>query len=475
MRTILYTAIAALVACCSNLISLSAPLGCGVCFAQPAPGAGPVKPDDTAPKDLVFLAKVNETIGTQDLIKKMSGVFTKTAAKDAGLSCDLARIKPEEIDRDVAERLMQIIRPGLSQASLQGDIAIELETGGEKSLWTLYLKSLQHDLEELKITVPKGDDGTTEELTFTKSDIGKIGDTDKDIAARKPGVYIVSLPKGTEPKSYKAVVYDNSSDKSETYEGEWPQRQRQYIIRLYNFRGQLKDLERLLEDETVMAETITADFEDRPINLVTANFGQNYGELNGGWSENRYKVIFSQPKNRYPKRVWLQFPLSEADAETARKLFLQDSGVAKPGDEISHAIRAAGPKWAAKDGKPSDSGAPVYILEPTAKTQWHELPRMGTKENPFFAADFEVVDIDGWKNMLPEIGSWRLYAFEFDDGTPEVVSVMHPKTRREVRVISEFDQGWIGGLNRLEGSLPPKDAPPAPRAPPAGGGTPTGK
>lgn len=460
MRMLFRIVIAGVLIGCSNWIM---PLG-DDCFGQEAPG----KPIVSAPQDLVFLAKVNETIGTQELIRKISNVFSKPAAKQAGLSCDLSRIKPEEIDREVAERLMQIVRPGLSQATLQGDIAIELETGGEKSLWTLYLKSLQHDLEELKIVVPKKDDGdATEELTFTGADIGKVGDTDKVIAVRKPGVYIVSLPKGTEPKSYKATVYDNTSDKTETYTGEWPQRQRQYIIRLYDFVGTLKDLERLLEDKMVMGEPITADFEDRPLNLVTANFGQDPADLNGGWSENRYRVIFSQPKNRFPKRVWLQFPLSEPDAEVARKKFLQESGVAKPGDEISKAIRAEGAKWAGKDGKANENGAPVYVLEPSVKPQWHELPRLGTAENPFFAAEFEVVDIDGWKNMKPEIGSWRLYAFEFDDGSAEVVSVMHPKTRREVRVVAEFDQGWIGGLNRLEGT-PPK-------GPPADGGTPTGK
>lgn len=464
MRRIVITAV---IASSINWGGLSDPLESGVCFAQGASNSGTNNAGDDSPKDLVFLAKVNETMGTQALTKKIEEIFKKEAVKAAGLSCDLTRIKPEEIDRDVAERLMQIVRPGLSQTTIQGDIAIELETGGEKSLWTLYLKSLQHDLEELRIMVPKKDNiNETEETVFTSEDIGEAKDVGKAIRFRKTGVYIVSLPKGTEPKSYKAVVYDNTSDKTETYEGEWPQRQRQYIIRLYNFRGSLKELAAFLENEKVIGEPVTASFEDRPINLVTANFGPKEGLPGGIWTDNRYRVNFLQPKNRFPKRVWLQFPLSELEAEAALKSFLEDSGAAKEGDEISKLIRAGSPKLATSDGKPNKEGIPVYILEPTAKSQWHELPRLGTEENPYFSAEFELVDVDGWKSKS-DVGSWRLYAFEFDDGTAQVVSVMHPLTRHQVRVVSEIDPGWIGGLNRLEGG--------STKTPPADGGEQTGK
>ncbi|MBM4059262.1 MAG: hypothetical protein FJ275_13670, partial [Planctomycetes bacterium] len=163
-------------------------------------------------------------------------------ARQATTGCNVREVLIEPIDPQTFTILRSILQRGLGAVQEQQPATVELVRPmvGVDSGWSIDLGNPFELIESVLITLPGqpgGKEGGEEAVRVTVPGPNPEG---YSLKFHSPGRYVLSLPKGVNPRSLKAeaVSDDGKSDlKRRVVEQEWPSVGRAYLVTLSDVVG----------------------------------------------------------------------------------------------------------------------------------------------------------------------------------------------------------------------------------------------
>jgi len=348
-------------------------------------------------------------------------------ARDSTNGFNYGEISVDPIDPASYVLLSSIVRRGVLQAapSTESSRAVLVEPiRGQDGGWWIDLRNSDSFLDGAKITVVDVATGKERVLDFEPAARTEMA---KPLRYHSPGSYVLRLEKGVHPRAAVLTVTTESaavgSPRTEELRVGWPDVGRCYLVTLREVTGDERRLFESLKDPAKVGNAIK-ELYPSTATLIVGSFQDKKVDV---WRLNEVLHSYMQPVNAKPKRLWLRFPLTEA--EEAAVLSELDSQLA-PADGFKKL-----PTWLAArrlpDGKslqpgmdswievsvnPATERAEVWV--PIVTRDWKRLlsespAKVGDRailvwefENPSNPADREVIKVAGERYQRERLGWW---------------------------------------------------------------------
>ena len=282
-------------------------------------------------------------------------------------------------------------------------------------------------LKKLKVKYTKGGE---------KEYVPAAPDAKSQLVLIVPGRYAFAPDKGDAPLTYEAEVAELGKANVPAVKGEWPKGgvDKYFVVTMRNFRGDRDVLFRVIQDPTKVANPLENIQLGNDLVFAFASL-ESSAPLPGigGLSPNGEMTLSVETiSNRYPKRVWVLFPLDGPGAQRELPTYAKLSS-----EELPKEIRKNAVVDVANNVAPVKAGdGPKWIeLSP-------ETPKGGDKPTRF-SRKLQVDNVPAFMEKHPQL--WYLVVWEFDNGTPEAIQVTHPDPKRDmakVRVLEREHPGW---------------------------------
>ena len=230
-------------------------------------------------------------------------------AKNSTTDFNYANIDVAPIEAESYQLLDSLVRRGLLATSErtadEAGVVIE-PVRGEPGAWVINLGSPDQFLDAASI-VYKTSDG--EETT---ADLGEpVGRDRVDARLRyhSPGCYILKLEKDVSPRAVSLQLSDDAGNTSEATVG-WPRIGRCYLVTLTGVIGDERRLFASLQDKRKVGDPIKQLFPSTST-LIVGSFREKDPWVRPGYVSLRYPM----PAGRAPARLWLRFPLTQAEEQ----------------------------------------------------------------------------------------------------------------------------------------------------------------
>jgi hypothetical protein len=251
-----------------------------------------------------------------------------------------------------------------------------------------------------------------------------------------PGQYAFMPDADDVPVSYEGDVAELGKPNLPTVKGGWPKGDRFYVVTMRNFRGDRKEMFRVIQDPQLVANPLDNVQLGNDLVFVFANLNSSAADPGeeGLDAENNINVSVETIPNRSPRRVWAYFPLDEDSMKKAR-----DAYVKLDSNQLPIEIR--------KDHVPITRKAE---FGPKDEPKWVELPAEPTPAGippRRFSRKVKIDDLIGFAEKYPKL--WMLVVWEFDNGRPEAIQVRHPMTGNRVFVLERERAGWQKVLKQI--------------------------
>ena len=241
-----------------------------------------------------------------------------------------------------------------------------------------------------------------------------------------PGRYALRLEPDDEPLTYEATVSELGK-KDDTLKDKWPARDRFFVITMKNFVGPRSELFKVIQDPKQVANPLENVRLGNDFVFVFANMESLAAVVEETISGNELIVQVPAPIGRNPRRVWMQFPLSEDQYKAARDQYRKFDS-----EELPREIR--------KNSTPITEDV---LIDPKAEPKWIEIPDSGNGRS--FLRRLPLKDLPGLVEKFPRV--YRLIVWEFDAGKPEAIGIQHPTDGR-VYLLEEELKSWPTALKR---------------------------
>lgn len=354
-------------------------------------------------------------------------------ARDSTTGFSFVEHTVDPVDAESYLLVSSIIRRGtLKTAPMSDDpsgVLIE-PLKGQDGAWWVDLRDPTRFLESAMVTVLDAESRKEETLSL------EVAPRTQERAALRfhsPGAYILRLEKGKHPRSATLrVTTENPNGDLVTPENVtvgWPDTGRCYLVTLKGVTGDEQRLFESLQDPSKVANPIKELYASTAT-LIVGSFLEKDPWLRPGF----VSVTYLKPANTNPRRLWMRFPLTEAE-ERAVSADL-DARLA-PDDGFKKL-----PSWLDSQRLP-DGKKIVYGTD-----RWIEIPWDVADHG--FRIDVPI-DTRAWKALLassPEkVGDRAILVWEFANPT-------NPQDREAIRVggpsgkryQSERLGWWLTGL-----------------------------
>ncbi len=231
------------------------------------------------------------------------------------------------------------------------------------------------------------------------------------------GSYVLKPPANKRPVKYVAYIRELGSKDDRKMEGDWPQGDNYYLIRLNGFRGDRNQFSATIKDSNKIGGTALDAFNIKSdVTLGIGEAGATDDEQEEETIEGN-KLYVNVPRLRRDDaaRAYMLFPLSEKEAEEK----LVELNKFTP-NGLSKEIRQA---------NPIPKEQPV-VITPATKPLWIELPRVektgaerGLRPGSFgrvislASPQAGGVKPGDYKELLDQFPqAYRIVVYEFDDG-----------------------------------------------------------
>lgn len=339
----------------------------------------------------------------------------------------------DPIDPESYRLLSSIIRSGRLVADTAADdntsVLVE-PLKGQEGAWTLHLRDPAKFLDHASVVVYDMDKGKDETLEF---EVGSRLQETASLRFHSPGTYVLQLGKGKQPRDATLRCTEERDDGSTTppidvFVG-WPDVGRCYLVTLKGVKGDEQKLFESLQDEQKVGNPIKELYASTAT-LIVGSFQEKSSWRRPGFVSLRY----SRPANTNPKRLWIRFPMTEAEDSAVRaeldKQLEPENGFKtlpdwlearqlKPGEKLVHGVD----RWVALSWNPDERAFELDV----------------------------PLDTRAWKSLLAtspdKVGDRALLVWEFEN--PK-----NPSDREAIRVggaggkryQSERLQWWLPGL-----------------------------
>jgi hypothetical protein len=398
-------------------------------LSEPANRAA--RPPSSGMTSVTIAADADSDAKKSDLEKAL-----KLAVKLIGATCQSIRV--EAVTRERYEGLKQIIQGG-EQESRPKDFGPEVRR---------YVGRKDDNLEiwELDLGGPYLLDSLSIEYEGPeKPENLKPSDESGPLQYASLGRYIITLPRGKNPKAYAMEMRDGTR-KIPSQRREWPKEDSHWLINIEGFTGDLVALfEKLTEvDEVGVPLYGFRSAPERRLILGSAKFDPDTGPTT--FTENTVNFHFNVLTKLKPRRVLMLFPLNQ---HTKDQMLAKYSSMGS--FDLSEAVND------------SERVKPDHDVKLTPdlfdQPRWFEVPLVANELGGGFDRRFKFDRINDWKALKPEdLRVWRLFIYEFEakDGTrralPSVQGGAASQTKGENRgvfVRPEEITEWPLGIRDL--------------------------
>lgn len=402
-----------------SIVATAGVLSCLVCSAADRPGA-----DDGRVIQLAIQADPGMTAF------EVRNKFT--VARDSTKGFNFGDITVDPIDPASFVLLSSIVRRGILEAAPVADdprgVLVE-PLRGQDNAWWIDLRDPDRFLDSAKVTAVDGDTRREQVLEFEPA---SRTDTAQPLRYHSPGSYVLRLTKGLQPRSaVLAVTTDGGTGagpRTEDIRIGWPDVGRCYLVTLKRVNGDEARLFESLKDPAKVGNAIKEIYPSTAT-LIVGSFRDLYADID--WGLNLVRLSYLVPVNAQPRRLWLRFPLTEAE-ETAVRSDLDAELAADDGFKKL-------PSWLAKRRLPSGE-----LLKPGVD-KWLEIPVDPSSRT------FELqapIDTKAWRRAYEDspatVGDRAILVWEFQNPT-------NPADREVIKVAGERYQRerfswWLTGL-----------------------------
>ncbi|MFM7293113.1 MAG: hypothetical protein ACKO6B_18040 [Planctomycetia bacterium] len=353
-------------------------------------------------------------------------------ARESTRGFNYAEISVDPIDPASYVLLSSIVRRGVLQAapvteSPRGVLVEPIR--GQDGGWWIDLRSVDRFLDGARITVV--DAGTGKERVLELEPAAR-SETAKPLRYHSPGAYVLKLDKGVYPRSAVLSVTADAAaggtPKTEELRVAWPDVGRCYLVTLKGVTGDERRLFESLKDPAKVGNAIK-ELYPSTATLIVGSFQDKKVDV---WRLNEVLHSYMQPVNAKPKRLWLRFPLTEAQES---KLVAELEAQLAPADGFKKL-----PAWLSDRKLPQGKS-----LEP-GMDSWIEVPVNRETER---AEVWVPIVTREWKRLLAEspakVGDRAILVWEFENPS-------NPADREVIKVAGERYQRerlgwWLSGLS----------------------------
>ena len=348
-------------------------------------------------------------------------------ARESTKGFNYGEIAVDPIDPASYVLLSSIVRRGVLQAAPAANsprgVLVE-PIRGQDGGWWIDLRNVDSFLDSAKITTV---DAATGKERVLELEPAARTETAKPLRYHSPGSYVLKLDRGVHPRAaVLSVTTDGSpggSPKTEELRVGWPDVGRCYLVTLKGVTGDERRLFESLKDPAKVGNAIK-ELYPSTATLIVGSFQDKKVDV---WRLNEVLHSYMQPVNAKPKRLWLRFPLTEAEES---KVLAELDEQLKPADGFKKL-----PDWLAArrlpQGKSLEPGmdswieAPVNpateraeIWVPIVTRNWKRLlaespAKVGDRailvwefENPVNSADREAIKVAGERYQRERLGWW---------------------------------------------------------------------
>jgi hypothetical protein len=353
-------------------------------------------------------------------------------ARDSTKGFNYGEITVDPIDPASYVLLSSIVRRGVLQVAPETDTPrgvlvepIRSQEGG----WWIDLRNADRFLDSAKITVVDSTTGKERVLDLEPAARTEIA---KPLRYHSPGSYVLKLDSGIQPRAAVLSVSTDSSaegsPKTEEIRVGWPDVGRCYLVTLKGVTGDERRLFESLKDPTKVGNAIK-ELYPSTATLIVGSFQDKKVDV---WRLNEVLHSYIQPVNAKPKRLWLRFPLTEAQES---KVIADLEAQLAPADGFKKL-----PTWLADRKLPQGQS-----LEPNMDS-WIEVPVNPVTER---AELWVPISTREWKRTLTEspakVGDRAILVWEFENPS-------NPADREVIKVAGERYQRerlgwWLTGLS----------------------------
>jgi hypothetical protein len=394
--------------------------------AQDAPGKSSQKKDgrrgDAEARSIYMVIQTVSTMTQEELRDKFEEALKKTTA------CSVQSYSIDPIDHNTYVLLKSILQSGVipPNAANQGGVAIE-PLDGQDGAWTVNLRSDAKYLESAMVKVASAN-GSEEEMSMNAEPKDKVN---AQLRYHSPGVYILKVPAGRSVKSATFMVTDEAKGGNAApvpLEVAWPDTGRCYLVTLKGVEGDEKSLYDTLKDGKKISNPIKGLEDATKAAIVVASFKEMVA-VALRFEVDAIKLSYPKPGGGVePKRMWMRFPLTKAEAETlSREL---------DGKFVGDGFKTM-PAWLRKNLLGEK-------LTPEGSTGWFELP--WNADHQQFERTLPI-DTKSWQQRLVNNNEYMgdnailIYEFEGEDGSQRIIKLDSGKY-----YLSERFGSWLTGL-----------------------------
>jgi len=348
-------------------------------------------------------------------------------ARDSTKGFNYGEISVDPIDPESYVLLSSIVRRGVLQAapatgSARGVLLEPIR--GQDGGWWIDLRNADSFLNSAKITVVDVATGKERVLEFEPA---ARTESAKPLRYHSPGSYVLKLDRGVQPRgAVLEVTTDGSSGgqpRTEELRVGWPDVGRCYLVTLKGVNGDERRLFESLKDPAKVGNAIK-ELYPSTATLIVGSFQDKKVDV---WRLNEVLHSYMQPVNAKPKRLWLRFPLTEAQesnvlAELESQLAPADGFKKLPDWLAAHRLPAGKSlepgmdSWIEVPVNPATERAEIWV--PIVTRDWKRLlaespAKVGDRailvwefENPSNPADREVIKVAGERYQRERLGWW---------------------------------------------------------------------
>jgi hypothetical protein len=243
-----------------------------------------------------------------------------------------------------------------------------------------------------------------------------------------PGSYILRLPKGLYPRAASLTVSTEGASgaaaKPETLDIGWPDVGRCYLVTLKGVTGDERRLFESLKDPKKVGNAIKEIYPSKA-ELIVGTFRDLWADVD--WGVNTVRLSYLVPVNAQPKRLWLRFPMTDAEeaavrAELDARLAPEDGFKKLPAWLAERKVAAGGLIKPGSDAWleiPVDPASRTFeVMAPIDTRAWRRLleespEKVGDRailvwefQNPANPADREVIKVAGERYQRERFGWW---------------------------------------------------------------------
>lgn len=356
-------------------------------------------------------------------------------ARDSTTGFNYAQITVDPIDPASWTLISSIVRRGVLHAGPAADdprgILVEPLRGQENSWW-IDLRDPDKFLDSMSLTVLDAD---SRKERVDQLQAAPRTETAQPLRYHSPGSYILKLAKGQYPRAAKLTISTEGagggSAKTDEVSIGWPDVGRCYLVTLKGVTGDERQLFESLKDPKKVGNAIKEIYPSKA-ELIVGTFRDLWADID--WGEKLVRLPYMLPVNADPKRLWLRFPLTDAE-EAAVRADLESRLAPEDGFKKL-------PAWLGDHKLPAGK-----LLEPGSEA-WVEVPVKSSGRS------FDVaipIDTAAWRRLLKDspgkVGDRAILVWEFQNPT-------NPSDREAIKVAGERYQRerfgwWLTGLPKV--------------------------